>query len=426
MDIIKSGQFIKEKRTEKNMTQKELAQKLNCTDKAISRWETGTGFPDVSFLIPLSEALDVSVNEIIIGETIEKEQIAQKADETIVETLTASNKQKNIFNMILFELFVVVQAFVFFVPAFIGGSGDKASVLFVDFLVVILCSVALGFMNMKMSLKFIMVPISVAMFVPSTFLISDESLFLFTLPFSARIAFVAAVMILIAEGAKILLKKLYEYKQKLISYHFPPKLRKVLIVLTAIVLALSVAFVAFVAMEMFVGVRFYKFTSDIDKYEEYLGEVADVKNRRPDESKILIQNAPTIEQLGEYTDVTICKKTLVQLIFGSDSLTAFFEYDEDNYAAQKEKILQTNRFVDRFTTNNSEELQDVQAHVYGFDFYVVDLGESVDMVKEQYLIGFNDEKHTVVYAHKYDPDLDYVDSLDDDLVYYYAFPIEYR
>ena len=62
MNNIKSGLFIKEKRNENNLTQKELAEKLNCTDKAISRWETGKGFPEMSFLIPLSEALGVSVN----------------------------------------------------------------------------------------------------------------------------------------------------------------------------------------------------------------------------------------------------------------------------------------------------------------------------------------------------------------------------
>ena len=68
MDAEKIGAFIKVLRKEKNLTQKELAGILNCTDKAVSRWETGRGVPEVSFLLPLSDALGVSVNELLMGE----------------------------------------------------------------------------------------------------------------------------------------------------------------------------------------------------------------------------------------------------------------------------------------------------------------------------------------------------------------------
>ena len=57
MDSFKTGEFIKSLRIEKGLTQKELAEALNCTDKAISRWETGKGFPDIVFLAPLANAL---------------------------------------------------------------------------------------------------------------------------------------------------------------------------------------------------------------------------------------------------------------------------------------------------------------------------------------------------------------------------------
>ncbi|MBQ2774453.1 MAG: helix-turn-helix domain-containing protein [Clostridia bacterium] len=421
MNNIKSGQFIKEKRAEKNMTQKELAQKLNCTDKAISRWETGSGFPDVSFLIPLSEALGVSVNEIIIGENIEKEQVIQKADETIVETLTASNKQRNAFNIVLFVFFIIAQAFLFFIPAFIGGSGDMASVIFIDMVVVTLCSLALGFMNIRTPLKFIIIPISVAMFIPSTFLISDEPLFKFALPFSAIIAAVSFVMILLSELAKKILKRLYDYKQQHISYHFPVKVRKVLIVLTAIVLSIATVDVLFVAMNITVGVRTYKFSSNVEKYEEYFGDAVDIEYRLPEEIATL-EYLPDVEDFGEYTDVKICRKSILQIVFLSESVTAFFEYEEDDYEAQKVKVLEKYQFM----TKPTGEFRDVEAHVHGFDFSVVEIGEDVDKVKEQFLIGFNDEKHTIVYAHKEDMDLDYIDSLDDDIVHYYAFPIKYR
>ena len=64
MDAEKFGAFIAVCRKEKNMTQAELAQKLKVTDKAVSRWERGKGFPDISILVPLSDALDISLDNI--------------------------------------------------------------------------------------------------------------------------------------------------------------------------------------------------------------------------------------------------------------------------------------------------------------------------------------------------------------------------
>ncbi|MBQ7295544.1 MAG: helix-turn-helix domain-containing protein [Clostridia bacterium] len=120
MDANKIGSFIKELRASKNMTQKDLAEIINCTDKAISRWETGRGVPEVSLLMPLSKALGVSVNELLMGERFnsassefEKEEtkeqiclpaIISKTDKTIVsvimekdEEIKTINKSKWIF-----------------------------------------------------------------------------------------------------------------------------------------------------------------------------------------------------------------------------------------------------------------------------------------------------------------------------------------
>ena len=101
MDADKIGSFIKELRTQKNMTQKELAEKINCTDKAISRWETGRGVPEVSILIPLSKALDVSVNELLMGERLMLESDGEMKDEYI-DALEIYNKtDKNIIDVIV-------------------------------------------------------------------------------------------------------------------------------------------------------------------------------------------------------------------------------------------------------------------------------------------------------------------------------------
>ena len=67
MDARKTGRFIAEKRKEKNISQKELAERLHITDKTISKWERGLSFPDITILIPLSEVLNVSLYDLLTG-----------------------------------------------------------------------------------------------------------------------------------------------------------------------------------------------------------------------------------------------------------------------------------------------------------------------------------------------------------------------
>lgn len=89
MDLNKISNLIKTKRKELELTQEELAQKLFVTEKAISRWETGRGTPDISLLIPLSKELKIDVSELLNGEENKKDNI-----ETLIEynEITKSNK----------------------------------------------------------------------------------------------------------------------------------------------------------------------------------------------------------------------------------------------------------------------------------------------------------------------------------------------
>ena len=77
MDAKKFGTFIAPLRKENNMTQVELAQKLQVTDKAVSKWERGLGFPDINTIEPLADALGVSVLEIMRSERIAETEITQ-------------------------------------------------------------------------------------------------------------------------------------------------------------------------------------------------------------------------------------------------------------------------------------------------------------------------------------------------------------
>ena len=68
MDQTQFGRFVAQLRKEQNLTQKELADRLHVTDKAVSKWETGKGFPDLKLLEPLAQALDISLVELLQGE----------------------------------------------------------------------------------------------------------------------------------------------------------------------------------------------------------------------------------------------------------------------------------------------------------------------------------------------------------------------
>ena len=78
MDQKKIGGFILKMRKEKNMTQKDLADKLGVTDRAVSKWENGRGLPDLSLIQPLCEILGISVNEFFNAEKIEENQKKKK------------------------------------------------------------------------------------------------------------------------------------------------------------------------------------------------------------------------------------------------------------------------------------------------------------------------------------------------------------
>ena len=67
MDPKRTGKFISDKRKKQGLSQKELAERLNITDKAVSKWERGLSFPDITMLIPLSEILDIPLYDLLTG-----------------------------------------------------------------------------------------------------------------------------------------------------------------------------------------------------------------------------------------------------------------------------------------------------------------------------------------------------------------------
>lgn len=84
MNQIKIGKFISECRKEKNMTQAQLAEKLNITDRAVSKWETGRGMPDSSIMLELCSELGITVNELLSGERLKMEDYQLKFEENLL------------------------------------------------------------------------------------------------------------------------------------------------------------------------------------------------------------------------------------------------------------------------------------------------------------------------------------------------------
>lgn len=113
MDYTKIGKFIAEKRKERGLTQKELARQLGIGDKAVSKWECGRGMPDNSIMLPLCSLLEISVNELLMGESLSKKDYDESTEGIILtlmeekETLKKKSK-KNMLSGILLVLFVAI------------------------------------------------------------------------------------------------------------------------------------------------------------------------------------------------------------------------------------------------------------------------------------------------------------------------------
>lgn len=110
MNQTEIGKFIAKSRKEKNLTQAQLAEKLNITDRAVSKWETGKSLPDSSIMLELCEILGITVNELLSGEEIDMESYEKKADENLIalKRKDENNMTKNVIISILFSLILLI------------------------------------------------------------------------------------------------------------------------------------------------------------------------------------------------------------------------------------------------------------------------------------------------------------------------------
>lgn len=104
MDQIKIGRFIAERRKNKNLTQAQLAEKLNVTDRAVSKWERGRCLPDSSIMLDLCRELGISVNDLLYGEVITMENNNEKHEQQLLELL--KQKEESDKRLLLIEIVI--------------------------------------------------------------------------------------------------------------------------------------------------------------------------------------------------------------------------------------------------------------------------------------------------------------------------------
>ena len=106
MDQVKIGKFIAERRKEANLTQMKLAEKLNITDRAVSKWETGKAMPDTSIMLDLCDVLGISVSDLVCGEVVSMENYNKKLESNLLEM--AKQKEAADKRLLRLEIFIGV------------------------------------------------------------------------------------------------------------------------------------------------------------------------------------------------------------------------------------------------------------------------------------------------------------------------------
>lgn len=118
MDQVKIGNFIAECRKQKGFTQLQLAEKLNITDKAVSKWERGRAMPDSSIMLGLCDALGISVNELLSGEMDDLKDYNKELENRLLE-MVKEKEQRDKQLLILEWVIVALSLIVLFIPTVI-------------------------------------------------------------------------------------------------------------------------------------------------------------------------------------------------------------------------------------------------------------------------------------------------------------------
>ncbi|MBQ6848394.1 MAG: helix-turn-helix domain-containing protein [Clostridia bacterium] len=143
MDQIKIGKFIAECRKNANLTQMQLAEKLNITDRAVSKWETGKAMPDSSIMLELCDVLKISVNDLLCGEVVTMDNYNKELETNLLEMI----EQKELADkrLLSLEIFVgVVVSVILFALVFVAAYVQMADWLRIVLIIIGFIPFAIG------------------------------------------------------------------------------------------------------------------------------------------------------------------------------------------------------------------------------------------------------------------------------------------
>ena len=144
MNQERIGKFIAKCRKAQNLTQEELAVKLNITYKAVSKWECGKNLPDASIMLDLCNILKISVNELLSGEKVSNDKYVNNAEENLIALTRQIEKRKKILKniqklLLLFAITLFVLNMIF--NSIYGDNWNRSDILYLTY---ILMSVNFG------------------------------------------------------------------------------------------------------------------------------------------------------------------------------------------------------------------------------------------------------------------------------------------
>ena len=120
MDLKKTGEFIKQQRKAKNLTQAQLAEKLFVSEKTISKWECGNGFPDTTLMMPLCQVLGISANELLSAKKLDEKEYKAEAEKNLVVLGTEKERSDRLLLTIEWVL-GIVSMIVLFASVIVGA-----------------------------------------------------------------------------------------------------------------------------------------------------------------------------------------------------------------------------------------------------------------------------------------------------------------
>lgn len=149
MDLQETGKFIKKQRKLKGLTQQELAEKIFVSEKTVSKWECGNGFPDTSLILPLCDALDISANELLSGKKLLDSEYKSQAEKNLMQ-LKSQEEQSYKLLLTIENVLGYMASIMFFVILF------TASFINMELWVRILL-ISIGFINFLLGVHFCLV-----------------------------------------------------------------------------------------------------------------------------------------------------------------------------------------------------------------------------------------------------------------------------